>query len=247
MLSALLITALAASGAGVSLGGAVNVSAADAEAVLVQLDAALRTAGLEPRRVAGGCKGDRQCVAKQASGEGLKAIVTVAIAGSKRGLAIDLEAVAADGTSIAQLTDRFGAVSDARMPDVFAEHARKVLEATRPSDTPARVVEKAETPAPPVRVVAAPVERSGPPRWLFAATAVVSVAAIASAIAFGAQGFQLKGAAEGVGADGRALHSEVHSQRLVDDANARLTTSLALGITAGVFAVVAVALGIASF
>ncbi len=253
MLAALLITAQAASApaAGVSLGSAVNVSAADAEAVLVQLDAALRQAGFEARRVPGGCRGDRPCVAKQAERDGLQAIVTVAVAGSKRGLAIDLESVSSTGAVVAQLTDRFGAPNDPRLPEIFGAHAHKLAEALAPKsvapDAPVQPRLEPTGPGPQAGLESVESEAHGPPRWLVIGSTGVAVAAGAGAVAFAVQGFASKSSAERVGADGRALHTEVEAQRLVNDANAQLTASLVCGVTAGVFAVAAASLGIARF
>jgi len=249
MIGALLATAFAAAPAGVSLGSAVNVGAADAEAVLVQLDAALRAAGFEPRRVGGGCKGDRACVAKQAERERLAVIVTAAVAGSKRGLAIDLESISSGGAAVAQLTEQFGSASDLRLPEAFAAYARTMAAALLPKDAPVQArIEPAATPEPPPAPLATieELEDHGPPRWLVISAAGASVAAGAGAAALAVQGFQLKSDAERVDG-GRSPHTEVEAQRLVGDANARLTASLVCGLTAGAFALAAAGLGIARF
>ncbi len=247
MLAGLVAVTLMMPRAGVALASTAGASAEQTEALLVKVDAALRAAGLEPRRTGTACRGERQCLVRQLGADGLDVIVSVSLAVSKRGLAIDLESISPSGEQLAQLTSLFPGMTDAALDRALAEHSRTVASSVKvavreepQAPAPAPVRERLE---PAVLAATAPPE-AGAPRWAVGTSLGAAALAGLGSTALAVWGFRLKADAERIGPGGLAVYTEVEAQRRVDDANARFTAALVLAAAGAALVVVGLVLGL---
>lgn len=252
-LTLLLLSATPPAPVGVSLASSVKLGPQDSERVLVSLDAALRAAGLEPRRVLTQCQGERDCLAKRAKADGLAAIVSVALAGSRRGLAVDLDAISSSGASLAQSTAHFASAQapelDGALEALSAQLAKSLAPAAGDSKPPVAdaPVETLTPIAPeaPLVITPAPLPSRGPPRWSVIACTAIAVVSAGTAAAFGISALAAANEAHRESAPGLAANTERRSLQLIDQANSNLSVTLGLGITSAVFTAFALALGLA--
>jgi hypothetical protein len=247
MLAGLVAVTLMMPRAGVALASTAGATAEQTEALLVKVDSALRASGLEPRRTGTGCRGERECLVRQLAADGLDVIVSVSLAVSKRGLAIDLESISPSKEQLAQLTSLFSSMTDEGLDRALSQHARTVASAVK---VPAHEEPQARPPPPdrkrlePALLETTPPAKPGPPRWAVATSLGAGVLLGLTSTVIAVWGFRLKADAERLGPDGLALYTEVEAQRRVDEANARFTTALVLAAAAAGLAVVGLVLGL---
>ncbi|MFO0595331.1 MAG: hypothetical protein U0228_08505 [Myxococcaceae bacterium] len=191
------------------------------------------------------CQGERACLVQGAKAAGLPAVVSVSIAWSKKQTTFDLDAIrVSDGASVAQLTfaatGRLGDGERARLRSFAAQLADALPREDAPrvdpvvkNDTPTLTPDAGVAETGPL--VVTPVEK--PPKT---AALVVGGGALLAGAAAGV----LLGVASGTNAS-LVEHPPMYrrdAEALANTANAEYTASLALGVTAGALAVVAVIL-----
>ena len=248
---------LAAVPVGMTLGTQLRVQAAQGTAVFAELGAALREAGFTPQLLTTDCKGARSCFADRARAEQLAAVVAVSLVGSKRGLAVDAEAIGPDGVVLAQATVALAPadpVAQARpeLDRLAAQLARLLAPPPEPvADAPVAAPPPPTLQPVPARPDSALTATAPPPPRSRAPTVVALVLGAGALGTAGATlGFGLSGLgkARAVAESPDGVRSDLtraRAQALVDSANADYSAALGFGLGTAALTVAALAVGLA--
>lgn len=206
-------------------------------------------AGLPVRRLKLECAGREGCLAREARGAGVPAVVGVSFAYGKKGVTLDLEAVRAeDNAVLSQLTFSTGNRLSAGDREALRRFARPIIDALAPRVADAPVAEPSVEPAtaqlqpapaaPPLVVEGAPTvkpTRSRTPAYVLGGGAIAAgiVAGIFLGLATSAES-TLRSTSD------PSPLTRAAAQQLVDGANRDYTVALGAGVGAGALATAAI-------